>query len=67
MRGPFCRLSYGLRNILSLLAAALIGGALLIVADAIARTIRAPIELPVGAITAIVGVPFFLVRMGRLR
>ncbi len=51
----------------TMVAAALLGGALLILADLLARTVRAPIELPVGAVTAIVGVPFFLVRMGRLR
>jgi len=51
----------------TMLAAALLGAALLILADLLARTVRAPIELPVGAVTAIVGVPFFLVRMGRLR
>jgi iron complex transport system permease protein len=51
----------------TLLAAALLGAALLVVADAAARTVRAPLELPVGAVTALVGVPFFLVRLGRLR
>jgi iron complex transport system permease protein len=51
----------------TLLAAALLGAALLVVADLGARTVRAPIELPVGAVTALVGVPFFLVRLGRLK
>lgn len=38
-----------------------LGGALfLLVADTIARTLLAPVELPVGIITAIVGGPFFL-------
>jgi iron complex transport system permease protein len=40
-------------------AAALLGGALMIIADTIARTIVAPAELPVGVITAILGAPFF--------
>jgi iron complex transport system permease protein len=40
---------------------------LLVVADALARTLRAPAELPVGAITALVGAPFFLIRLGRIR
>jgi iron complex transport system permease protein len=51
----------------TILGASLAGGALLIVADTLARTIRAPAELPVGAVTALVGVPFFLMRLGRLR
>ncbi len=38
---------------------ALFGGAFMVLADTIARTIIAPIELPVGAITAFVGAPFF--------
>jgi ABC-type Fe3+-siderophore transport system permease subunit len=29
--------------------------------------VRAPVELPVGAVTALVGVPFFLIRLGRTR
>ncbi len=39
---------------------AIFGGLLLIVADIIGRMINAPFETPVGAITAIIGVPFFL-------
>ena len=41
-------------------AAALAGGALLTVADTLARTLVAPAQLPVGVLTAIVGVPLFL-------
>jgi iron complex transport system permease protein len=37
----------------------IIGGSLLVVTDLIARTIVSPSELPVGAITAIIGAPFF--------
>ncbi len=48
-------------------AAALGGGALVVVADLAARTVLAPRQLPVGALTAIVGVPLFLVLMGRAR
>ncbi|MDR1949134.1 MAG: iron ABC transporter permease [Spirochaetaceae bacterium] len=36
-----------------------IGGSLLVVTDLIARTVVSPSELPVGAITAIIGAPFF--------
>ena len=38
---------------------ALFGGAFMVVADLIARTIISPSELPVGAVTALVGAPFF--------
>jgi iron complex transport system permease protein len=48
-------------------AAALLGGTLLVLADLLARTVNAPIELPVGAVTALVGVPFFLIQLGRGR
>ncbi|WFA08875.1 iron ABC transporter permease [Tissierella sp. Yu-01] len=36
-----------------------IGGAFMVICDLIARTIVSPSELPVGAITALVGAPFF--------
>jgi len=41
-------------------ASALLGGAFLLLADAVARTIVAPAELPIGIVTAAVGGPFFL-------
>jgi iron complex transport system permease protein len=37
-----------------------VGGAFLVVADTLARTVVAPAQLPVGVITAIAGGPFFL-------
>lgn len=46
-------------------ASALAGGALLVVADTLARTILAPRQLPVGALTAAIGVPLFLLLMNR--
>jgi iron complex transport system permease protein len=51
-------------------AAALLGGLLLLWADVLARTLWAPAELPLGAITAIVGAPFLVylcTRSDRLR
>ena len=45
------------------LAAALIGATLVVAADLAARTVAAPAELPLGAITALLGVPFFLVQL----
>jgi iron complex transport system permease protein len=52
------------RTIIS--AAALAGAALVVTADLIARVARPPAELPLGAVTAILGVPFFLSRLRRL-
>lgn len=45
--------------------AALAGGTLLVLADVVARTALAPRQLPVGAITALVGVPLFLALLVR--
>jgi iron complex transport system permease protein len=45
--------------------AALGGGTLLVLADTLARTLLAPRQLPVGAITAAVGVPLFLLLLRR--
>jgi iron complex transport system permease protein len=44
---------------------ALLGATLVVLADVAARVLRPPAELPLGAVTAIVGVPFFLVRLRR--
>ena len=38
---------------------ALFGGSFMVLADMVARTIMAPQELPVGAVTALIGAPFF--------
>lgn len=48
-------------------AAGLAGAALVIGADLVARTLRAPNELPLGAVTALGGVPFFLAQLRRFR
>jgi iron complex transport system permease protein len=37
----------------------ILGGSLMVVTDLIARTVISPSELPVGAITALIGAPFF--------
>jgi iron complex transport system permease protein len=37
----------------------ILGGSLMVLTDLIARTIVSPSELPVGAITALIGAPFF--------
>ncbi|HWU65239.1 MAG TPA: iron ABC transporter permease [Ensifer sp.] len=54
------RLAIGPDHRFLLPAAALLGGALLVLADSVARTVVAPAELPIGIITALAGAPFFL-------
>lgn len=54
------RLSFGSDNRIVIAASALAGAAFVIVADTVARTIIAPRELPVGAITALIGAPLFI-------
>jgi iron complex transport system permease protein len=54
------RLLVGPDHRLVLPAAALFGAAFLVGCDLVARTILAPVELPVGIITALIGGPFFL-------
>lgn len=46
-------------------ASALLGAAMLLLADAVSRTAFAPIEMPVGAVTALIGGPFFLYKIAR--
>lgn len=48
-------------------AAVLLGGTILVLADLLARTLIAPRQLPVGALTALIGVPLFLVLIRRQR
>lgn len=59
------RLSLGSDNRLTIPAAALSGAIFVVVADTIARTAIAPRELPVGAITALVGAPLFIYLLRR--
>ncbi len=49
-----------------LLASALVGATLVTGADLVARTVRPPGELPLGAVTAILGVPFFLAQLRKV-
>ncbi len=46
-------------------SAALAGGSLLVLADTLARTLLAPQQLPVGIITALLGIPVFLYLLQR--
>jgi iron complex transport system permease protein len=54
------RLASGPDHRTLLLNSALLGAALLVLADVIARTIIAPAELPIGIVTAVLGAPVFL-------
>jgi iron complex transport system permease protein len=47
--------------------ASLLGGSLLLVADSAARTLISPLQLPVGVLTALLGVPLFLFLLQRER
>lgn len=59
------RLATGNDQRLLLPASVLAGGALLVLADTLARTLIAPQQLPVGVLTALIGVPVFLILLAR--
>ncbi len=59
------RLAVGNDQRVLLPACALAGGALLVLADTLARTVIAPQQLPVGAVTAVIGAPIFVVLLLR--
>jgi iron complex transport system permease protein len=59
------RLVGGSDNRLVVPASALVGGAFLMLADTIARTVVAPRELNIGVITSLVGAPFFVYLLRR--
>ncbi|WP_306394328.1 FecCD family ABC transporter permease [Telluria beijingensis] len=62
-----CRFAFGPDHRVLIPAVALAGGAFLVLCDTLARTIVAPQQLPVGAITAMIGAPVFLYQLHRLR
>ncbi|HEX5392930.1 MAG TPA: iron ABC transporter permease [Rhodocyclaceae bacterium] len=59
------RMAIGNDQRLLLPASALAGASLLVLADTLARTVVAPQQLPVGVLTAVLGVPVFLFLLGR--
>jgi iron complex transport system permease protein len=59
------RLLVGPDHRLLLPASALVGGMFLVIADALARTLLAPSEIPVGVVTALAGGPIFLYLLSR--
>lgn len=62
-----CRFAFGPDHRLLLPAATLTGGAFLVLADTLARSVLAPQQLPVGVITALIGVPVFLLQLHHIR
>ena len=48
-------------------AAAMFGGLFLVLSDTLARTVLAPRQLPVGVVTALLGVPLFLLLLNRAK
>ena len=54
------RMMFGSNHQVVIPGSAILGGILLLFADTCARSMRAPAELPVGIITALVGGPFFV-------
>ncbi len=62
-----CRFAWGPDHRLLLPAATLAGGTFLVLADTLARSVLAPQQLPVGVITALIGVPVFLLQLHRIR
>jgi iron complex transport system permease protein len=61
------RLVAGANHRIVVPASILLGGTLLTLADTLARIAAAPRQLPVGALTALIGVPLFLMLMRRER
>ena len=61
------RLMAGSNHRIVVPASVLLGGSLLTLADTVARVAAAPRQLPVGALTALIGVPLFLMLMRRER
>jgi iron complex transport system permease protein len=49
-----------------IVASALVGAMLVVLADLLGRVLRPPAELPLGAVTALIGVPFFLAKLRKL-
>jgi len=65
---PHCvRLVAGPDHRIVLPGSALLGAALVLAADSMARTMVKPAELPLGVLTAFVGVPFFLLLLRHFR
>lgn len=55
-----CRILIGGDNRFLIPCACLMGGVLLLLADTLARVVLAPVEIPVGIVTSLIGTPFFI-------
>jgi len=65
---PHIARGFGARRHRTLIVASgIIGATLVVMADLLGRVLRPPAELPLGAVTALVGVPFFLAKLRHLR
>jgi iron complex transport system permease protein len=62
-----CRFAFGPDHRVLIPSSVLAGGSLLVLCDTLARTVIAPTQLPVGAITALIGAPVFLWQLHQLR
>lgn len=62
-----CRLIFGNDNRIVFPASFIVGAVFLILCDTIARSVIAPAELPVGAITSLIGAPVFIYLLKRRR
>ena len=65
-----CRFAFGPDHRILMPAAALAGGSFLVITDTLARSVAAPLQLPVGVVTALIGVPIFLIQLhqvGRIK
>lgn len=60
-----CRMLFGLDNRVIMPTSFFVGGIYLVIADTLARTLLLPAEIPVGAITALVGAPVFVYLLRR--
>lgn len=60
-----CRMLFGLDNRIVIPSSFLVGGAYLILADTLGRTLISPAEIPVGAVTALIGAPVFIYLLKR--
>lgn len=60
-----CRMLFGPDHRILLPSSFILGGTFLVLADTLARTIIAPAEIPVGAVTAALGAPVFVYLLRR--
>lgn len=61
MAPHICRLMIGSEHRTLIPSTILFGGTFLVICDTLARTLIAPVEMPVGIVTALLGGPFFLI------